>query len=60
MAHLLLARRSKADVFDYIEIFDNLTRKHRSNGRLSPVDYETKWKKVNEAGVEKTRGITLI
>ena len=39
------------DVFDYIEMFYNPTRKHTNNGMLSPVDYEIKQKKMNEAGV---------
>jgi len=41
----------KQDVFDYIEMFYNPTRKHTNNGMLSPVDYETEQKKMNEAGV---------
>ena len=43
-------------MFDYIEMFYNPTRKHTNNGMLSPVDYETAQKKMNEAGVEETRG----
>jgi putative transposase len=31
--------------------FYNPTRKHTNNGMLSPVDYETEQKKMNEAGV---------
>ncbi|MEP2475075.1 IS3 family transposase, partial [Roseobacter sp.] len=38
-------------VFDYIEVFYNSTRKHASNGMLSPVDYEIERRKMNEAGV---------
>jgi len=41
----------RQDVFDYIEMFYNPTRKHTNNGMLSPVDYEMKQKKMNEAGV---------
>jgi len=41
---------ARQDVFDYIEMFYNPTRKHTSNGMLSPVDYETKQRKMNEAG----------
>ncbi|MEP3342566.1 MAG: IS3 family transposase, partial [Hyphomicrobiales bacterium] len=39
------------DVFDYIEMFYNPTRKHTNNGMLSPIDYEIKQQKMNEAGV---------
>ncbi|MEP5946496.1 MAG: IS3 family transposase [Marinomonas sp.] len=39
------------DVFEYIEMFYNPTRKHTNNGMLSPVNYEIKQKKMNEAGV---------
>ena len=42
---------AKQDVFDYIEMFYNPTRKHTNNGKLSPVDYEREQKKTNEAGV---------
>lgn len=42
---------ARQDLFDYIEMFYNPTRKHTSNGMLSPVDYETKEKKMNEARV---------
>jgi len=38
-------------VFDYIEMFYNPNRKHTNNGMLSPVDYEIKQRKTNEAGV---------
>ena len=38
-------------MFDYIEMFYDPTRKHTSNGMLSPVDYEIKQEKMNEAGV---------
>jgi len=36
-------------VLDYIEMFSNPTRKHTNNGILSPVDYEIKQQKMNEA-----------
>ena len=39
------------DVFNYIEMFYNPTRKHTNNGMLSPVDYETQQRKMNEARV---------
>lgn len=42
---------ARQDVYDYIEIFYNPTRKHTNNGMLSPVDYETEQKKMNEASV---------
>ncbi|MDF1857095.1 IS3 family transposase, partial [Pseudooceanicola sp.] len=42
---------ARQDVFNYIEMFYNPTRKHKNNGMLSPVDYETEQKKMNEAGV---------
>ncbi|EET47650.1 transposase [Thalassobium sp. R2A62] len=42
---------ARQDVFDYIEMFYNPTRKHTNNGMLSPVDYETEQRKMNEAGV---------
>ena len=31
---------ARQDVFDYIEMFYNLKRKHASNGMLSPVEFE--------------------
>ena len=33
---------ARQDVFDYIEMFYNPTRKHTNNGMLSPVDFETR------------------
>lgn len=42
---------ARQDVFDYIEMFYNPTRKHTNNGMLSPVDYEMKQQKMNEASV---------
>ena len=42
---------ARQDVFDYIEMFYNPTRKHTNNGMLSPVDYEMKQQRMNEAGV---------
>ena len=42
---------AKQDVFDYIEMFYNPSRKHINNGMLSPVDYEAKQQKLNKAGV---------
>lgn len=33
------------DVFDYIEMFYNVKRRHSSNGQLSPVEYEKRFEK---------------
>jgi transposase InsO family protein len=41
---------ARQDVFDYIEMFYNLTRKHTNNDMLSPVDYETKQQKNERRG----------
>ena len=35
---------ARADVFDYIEMFYNPTRKHARNGMLSPVEFERRHK----------------
>jgi putative transposase len=35
-------------VFDYIEMFDNPTRKHARNGMLSPVEFERQHKAQSE------------
>jgi len=42
---------ARQDMFGYIEMFYNPTRKHTDNGMLSPVDYEIKQRKMNEVGV---------
>lgn len=42
---------ARQDVFEYIEMFYNPNRKRTNNGMLSPVDYEIKQRKMNEAGV---------
>ena len=42
---------ARQDVFDYIEMFYNPTRKHTNNGMLSPVVYETRQRKMNKVGV---------
>lgn len=47
----LTREAARQDVFDYIEMFYNPKRKHTNNGMLSPVDFETKQQKLNEAGV---------
>ena len=38
---------ARQDVFDYIEMFYNPTRKHTNNSMLSPVDYEIKQQRMN-------------
>jgi len=59
-------------VFDYIEMFYNPKRKHTNNGMLSHplthawhvlpamVDYETRQLKLNQAGVQETRGSSVL
>jgi putative transposase len=47
----LTREAARQDVFDYIERFYNPKRKHTNNGMLSPVDFETRQQKLNEAGV---------
>lgn len=42
---------ARQDVFEYIEMFYNPKRKHTNNGMLSPVDFEMRQHKLNEAGV---------
>ena len=42
---------SRPDVFEYIEMFYNPTRKHTKIGMLSPVGYETEQRKMKEASV---------
>lgn len=42
---------ARHDVFEYIELFFNPKRKHTKNGMLSPVDFEIRQQKLNEAGV---------
>jgi putative transposase len=39
---------ARRDVFDYIEMFYNPTRKHVRNGMLSPVEFERQMKTANE------------
>ena len=52
----LTREAARQDMFDYIEMFYNPKRKHTNNGMLSPVDFETRQQKLNEAGVWETRG----
>ena len=42
---------ARHDVFEYIEMFHNPKRKHTNIGMLSPVDFEIRQRKLNEAGV---------
>jgi putative transposase len=49
---------ARQDMFDYIEMFYNPTRKHARNGMLSPVEFERQHKTQSE-GVWKTRGDSL-
>jgi putative transposase len=42
---------ARHDVFEYIEMFNNPKRKHTNNGMLSPVDFEARQQKLNQAGV---------
>ena len=37
-------REAKEDIFNYIEMFYNSTRKHGTNGLLSPRQYEDRFK----------------
>ncbi|MEM0514665.1 IS3 family transposase [Pseudoalteromonas sp. YIC-827] len=41
---------AKSDIFDYIEMFYNIKRKHGSNDLLSPVEYEKRYQ-------ERLRGV---
>lgn len=47
----LTREAARQDVFEYIEMFYNPKRKHTNNGMLSPVDFEIRQQKLNEAGV---------
>jgi putative transposase len=47
----LTREAARQDVFEYIEVFYNPKRKHTNNGMLSPVDFEVRQRKLNEAGV---------
>ena len=40
---------ARKDVFDYIEMFYNPTRKHARNGMLSPIDFECQQKTKTES-----------
>lgn len=47
----LTREAARQDVFEYLEVFYNPKRKHTNNGMLSPVDFEIRQQKLNEAGV---------
>jgi putative transposase len=47
----LTREAASQDVFEHIEMFYNPKRKHTDNGMLSPVDFETRQQKPNEAGI---------
>ncbi|WP_406675954.1 IS3 family transposase [Roseobacter weihaiensis] len=42
---------ARQDVFEYIALFYNPQRKRTNNGMQSPVDYEIRQRKLNQAGV---------
>jgi hypothetical protein len=52
----LTREAARQDAFDCIEIFYTPKRKHTNNGLQSPVDFETRQQKLNEASVQETRG----
>lgn len=47
----LTREAARQDVFDYTEMFCNPKPKHTNNGMLSPVDFEARQQKPNEADV---------
>lgn len=47
------------DVFDHVEMIDNLKRKHTNNGMLSPADFEIRQLNLNQAGAWPTGGTAL-
>ena len=50
---------ARQDVFDHIEVFYNPKFKHTNNGMLSPVDYQIKQQRMNEAGVQEAKGTSI-
>ena len=46
-------------MFEYIELFYNPKRTRTNNGMLSPVGFEIRHQKLNQAGVQETRGTSL-
>lgn len=49
---------SRRDVFEYTEMFHDPKRKRANNGILSPVGFENRPQKLNEAGVRETGGFS--
>lgn len=47
---------ARQDGFEHIAMFYNPRCKHTNKGMLSPVDFEVRQQKLNEAGVWETRG----
>ena len=47
------------EVFQYYEMLYNSRRKQTTNGKLSTVAFETKQQKLNQAGVQETRGTSM-
>lgn len=47
---------AQPDVFAYIELFYNPMRKHTNNGMPSSVAFEEIQQKLNQVGVQETRG----
>jgi len=50
---------ARQEVFDDIGMFDPPKRKHTNNGMLSPVDYEIKQQRMDEAGVWESTSLIL-
>lgn len=46
----LTREAARQDAFEYIEMFYNPKRKYTNKGVLSPVDFEIRQQKLNEAG----------
>ncbi len=50
---------ARQDVFNYIEMFYNLQRKHARNGVLSPISFEQQ-QKLKPLGVRETRSYSYV
>jgi len=50
---------ARQDLFEWVELFCNLERRHTNHGRLSPGAFEIRQMESNEAGVCKSRGILV-
>ena len=46
-------------MFEYIELFYDPKRKHTNNAMPSPVDFEIRQQKLDEAGIWETRGTSV-